>query len=109
MLLTLLTETDIAMAGYEMETRKGTKVRKGRRYGREHCHSTRSMVWSLGHLTVTRSIEKGKVKKVHSSNWDPISRRSSPISLWISVGGEWFPPESPRYSVLGRLISKTMR
>ena len=32
MLLTLLTETDIAMAGYEMETRRETKARKGRRY-----------------------------------------------------------------------------
>jgi hypothetical protein len=31
------------------------------------------MVWSLGHSTVTRSIEKGKAKKAHSSNWDPIS------------------------------------
>jgi hypothetical protein len=68
MLLALLAETAIAMAGYEMETRKGTKVRKGRGFGRECRHPTESMVWSLGHLTVTRSIEKGKVKKAHSSN-----------------------------------------
>ena len=58
MLLTLLTETDIAMAGYEMETRREAKVKKGRRYERECRHSTGSMLWSLGHLTVTRLIEK---------------------------------------------------
>ena len=73
-LLVLLAETAIAMAGYGMETRKGTKVRKGRGYGRECRHPTESMVWSLGHSTVTRSIEKGKAKKAHSSNWDPISK-----------------------------------
>ena len=56
------------------ETRKGTKVRKGRRYERECRHPTGSMVWSLGHLTVTNSIDKGKAKKVHFSNWDPISK-----------------------------------
>jgi hypothetical protein len=74
MLLALLAETAIAMAGYEMETRKGTKVRKGRGYGRECRHPIESMVWSLGHSTVTRSIEKGKAKKAHSSNWDQISK-----------------------------------
>ena len=68
MLLALLAETAIAMAGYEMETRKYTKVRKCRGYGRECRHPTESMVWSLGHSTVTRSIEKGKAKKAHSSN-----------------------------------------
>ena len=70
----LLAETAIAMAGYEMETRKGTKVRKGRGYGRECRHPIESMVWSLGHSTVTRSIERGKAKKVHSSNRGPISK-----------------------------------
>ena len=74
MLLALLAETAIAMAGYGMETGKGTKVRKGRGYGRECRHPTESMVWSLGHSTVTRSIERGKTKKAHSSNWDPISK-----------------------------------
>ena len=73
-LLALLAETAIAMAGYEMETRKGTKVRKGRGYGRECRHPTESMIWSLGHSTVTRSIERGKAKKTHSSNRDPISK-----------------------------------
>ena len=33
-MLALLAETAIAMAAYEMETRKETNVRKGRRYGR---------------------------------------------------------------------------
>ena len=74
MLLALLAETAIAMAGYEMETRKETKVGKGRGYGREHHHPTESMVWSLSHSTVTRSIEKGKAKKAHSSNRDPTSK-----------------------------------
>ena len=62
------------MAVYEMETRKGTKVMMGKGYGREHRHSTRSIVLSLGHSTVTHSIEKGKTKKAHSSNRDPISK-----------------------------------
>ena len=74
MLLALLAETAIAMAGYEMETRKETKVRKGRGYGRGCRHPTGFMVWSLDHSTVTRSIEKGRVKKAHSSNRGPISR-----------------------------------
>ena len=70
----LLAETTIAMAGYEMEAREETNVRKGRGYGRECRHPIESMVWSLGHSTVTCSIEKGKAKKAHSSNWDPISK-----------------------------------
>ena len=68
MLLALLAETAIAMAGYGMETRKGTKVGKCRGYGRECRHPTESMVWSLDHSTVTRSIERGKTKKAHSNN-----------------------------------------
>ena len=74
MLLALLAETAIAMAGYEMETRKETKVRKGRGYGRECRHPTESMVWPLSHSTVTRSIERGKTKKAHPSNRDPTSK-----------------------------------
>ena len=72
MLLALLAETAIAMAGYGMETRKETKV--GKEVRTECRHSTESMVWSLSHLTVTRLIEKGKAKKAHFSNWDPISK-----------------------------------
>ena len=72
MLLALLAETAIAMAGYGMETRKETKV--GKEVRTECRHPIESMVWSLGHSTVTRSIEKGKAKKAHSSNWDPISK-----------------------------------
>ena len=74
MLLALLAETAIAMAGYEMEAREETNVRKGRGYGRECRHPTESMVWSLDHSTVTRSIEKGRVKKAQSSNQGPISK-----------------------------------
>ena len=64
----LLAETTIAMAGYEMEAREETNVRKGRGYGRECRHPTGFMVWSLDHSTVTRSIENGRIKKAHSSN-----------------------------------------
>ena len=74
MLSALLAETAIAIAAYEMETRKETNVRKGRGYGRGCRHSTESMIWSLSHLTVTRSIEKGKARKAHPSNRDPTSK-----------------------------------
>ena len=70
----LLAETTIAMAGYEMEAREETEVRNDRGYGRECRHPTGSTVWPLSHSTVTRSIEKGRVKKAHSSNWDPTSK-----------------------------------
>ena len=74
MLLALLAETAIAMAAYEMETRKETNVRNDRGYGRECRHPTGSTVWPLSHSTVTRSIEEGKAKKAHSSNRDPTSK-----------------------------------
>ena len=94
MLLALLAETAIAMAGYEMETREETNVRKGRGYGRGCHHPIESMVWSLDHSTVTRSIEKGKARKAHSSNRDPTSKevfsniaadigRRGVVSAWI--------------------------
>ena len=73
-MLALLAKTAIEMAGYDMETRREAKVKKGRRYEREHHHPTGSMLWSPSHSTVTRSIEKGKAKKTHSSNWDPIPK-----------------------------------
>ena len=90
----LLAETTIAMAGYEMEAREETNVRKGRGYGRGCRHPTGFMVWSLDHSTVTRSIEKGRVKKAHSSNQGPISKevfsniaadigRRRVVSAWI--------------------------
>ena len=94
MLSALLAETAIAMAGYEMETRKETNVRKGRGYGRGCRHPTGSMVWSLSHSTVTRSIEEGKARKAHSSNRGPKSKevfsniaadigRRGVVSAWI--------------------------
>ena len=73
MLSALLAETSIAMAGYGMETRKGTKGgRAGIRTGMPSSHRIHGMV--AGHSTVTRSIEKGKAKKAHSSNRDPTSK-----------------------------------
>ena len=72
MLLALLAETAIAMAGYEMETRKETKV--GKEVRTECRHPTESMVWSLSHSTVNRSIEEGKARKAHPSNRDPTSK-----------------------------------
>ena len=74
MLLALLAETAIAMAGYEMEAREETEVRNDRGYGRECRHPTGFMVWSLSHSTVTRSIEEGKARKAHPSNRGPISK-----------------------------------
>ena len=109
MLSALLAETTIAMAGYEMEAREETEVRNDRGYGRECRHPIESMVWSLGHSTVTRSIENGRIKKAHSSNWDPISKEVF-SNIAVDVGREeWFSPESPKYSVPRRWISKTMR
>ena len=70
----LLAETTIAMAGYEMEAREETEVRNDRGYGRECRHPTGSTEWPLSHSTVTRSIEKEKAKKAHSSNRGPISK-----------------------------------
>ena len=107
MLLALLAETAIAMAGYEMETRKETKV--GTEVRTECRHSTGSTVWPLSHLTVTRSIEEGKARKAHPSIGIRHPRRFSPISLRISVVEEWFSPESSKYSVPRRWISKTVR
>ena len=88
MLLALLAETVIAMAGYEMEAREETEVRNDRGYGRECRHPTGFMVWSLSHSTVTNSIEKGKAKKTHSSNRGPISKEvSSDIAADIGRRG----------------------
>ena len=101
----LLAETTIAMAGYEMET----EVRNDRGYGRECRHPTGFMVWSLDHSTVTRSIEKGKARKAHPSIGVRHPKRSSPTSLRISEGEEWFSPDFSRHFMLRRWISKTVR
>jgi len=74
MMLALLSETAIAMARYELKPRVETRMEKGRMETHEVRPSTESMVWSLGHLTVTRIVRQGLRKEAHYSNWDPISR-----------------------------------
>ena len=74
MLLALLSETAVAMSRYEMQPRKETKIRNGKRVEMDVRPSTESMVWSLGQLTVTRIIIKGRRKEAHFSNWDDVSR-----------------------------------
>ena len=67
-LLALLAENNHRNGRIRDGNEEGDQGRKGRRYGRECHHPIESMVWSLGHSTDTRSIEKGKAKKAHSSN-----------------------------------------
>lgn len=73
MMLALLSETAVAMARYEMEPTTAVKMKGGRRIPMTSRPSTESMVWSLGHLTVTRTIVNGRRKGTVFSNWDPIS------------------------------------
>lgn len=74
MMLALLSETSIAMARYEMEGNTKTIEEKGRRKTVTEKPNTESIVWSLGHLTLTRIIDRGRRKQPIFSNWNPISR-----------------------------------
>ena len=74
MMLALLSEVAVAMARYELEPKKETKLEKGVLETREVRPSTESMVWSLGHLTVTRIVVGGRRREAHYSNWDAVSR-----------------------------------
>ena len=74
MLLALLSETAVAMSRYEMKPRIEIKNKDGKKVETEVRPSTESMVWSLGQLTVTRIIVKGKRTEAHFSNWNDISR-----------------------------------
>ena len=74
MMLALLSETAVAMARYEMEPKKEQKMKDGRIVSKDVRPSTESMVWSLGHLTLTRIVSKGRRKEAYFSNWDEISR-----------------------------------
>ena len=74
MMLALLSETAIAMARYEMEGNTRTIEERGRRKTVTEKPNTESIVWSLGHLTLTRMIEKGRRKQAIYSNWNPISK-----------------------------------
>jgi transposase len=74
MMLALLSETVVAMDRYEIKPRKEPKSKDGKVTMKDVRPSTESMVWSLGHLTLTRIVSKGKRKEAYFSNWDSISR-----------------------------------
>ncbi len=74
MMLALLSETAIAMARYEVEGKTKTVEERGRRRTVTEKPNTESIVWSLGHLTLTRIIGNGHSKQAIYSNWNPISR-----------------------------------
>ncbi|MBO4568460.1 MAG: hypothetical protein J5674_00510, partial [Candidatus Methanomethylophilaceae archaeon] len=62
---------------------------RGRRRTSVEKPCTESIVWSLGHLTVTRIVEKGVRKKAVFSNWDPISKE-----VFANIGAKG-PPWGP--------------
>ena len=72
-MLALLSETAIAMARYEMKGEERAFCRRGRTRCSVEKPSTESIVWSLGHLTLTRVIAKGRRRQAIYSNWDSIS------------------------------------
>lgn len=74
MILALLSETAMAMARYEMKGKEKTVEERGRRKTFTEKPNTESIVWSLGHLTLTRIIKNGERKQEIYSNWNPISR-----------------------------------
>ena len=74
MMLALLSETAIAMARYEAEGKTKTVEELGRRRTVTQKPNTEFIVWSLGHLTLTRIIDKGRRKQAVYSNWNQISR-----------------------------------
>ena len=74
MMLALLSETSIAMARYEMEGTEKETIYRGRCKTKIEKPNTETIVWSLGHLTLTRIIDRGRRKQPIFSNWNPISR-----------------------------------
>jgi transposase len=74
MMLALLSETAMAMARYEMKGDTKTVSSRGRRRTVTEKPNTETIVWSLGYLTLTRMIEKGRRKQAVYSNWNPVSR-----------------------------------
>lgn len=56
MILALLSETTITMARYEMKGTQKTITERGRTKDVVKKSNTESIVWSLGHLTLTRMI-----------------------------------------------------
>jgi transposase len=85
MMLALLSETAIAMARYEMKGIETTVTNRGRKRTVTEKPNTESIVWSLGHLTLTRIIENGRRRTAVFSNWDAVSKeifsnmRSDPL------------------------------
>ena len=74
MMLALLSETAVAMARYEMEGKTRTVGERGSMKTVTEKPNTESIVWSLGHLTLTRMVASGCRKGAIYSNWNPISK-----------------------------------
>ena len=62
------------MARYEMKGVERTENKRGRTKTVIEKPNTESIVWSLGHLTLTRIIGDEHRKQAIYSNWNPISR-----------------------------------
>ncbi|MDR1405563.1 MAG: hypothetical protein LBJ20_08380 [Candidatus Methanoplasma sp.] len=75
MILALLSETAVAMAGYELESEAVSRMDSGETAKENRHPSAESIVWSLGHLTLCRIVEEGKRKSSVYSNWNLISER----------------------------------
>jgi hypothetical protein len=92
MVLALLSEMAIAMAKYELEPKIVNKMKAGKRIAASARPSTESVVWSLGHLTVSRTVENGRVKGALYSNWNPVSNaifdniRNDPVRKGVLAG-----------------------
>ncbi len=70
----ILSETAIVIARYEMEGKTKTVEERGRRKTVIEKSNTESIVWSLGHLTLTGIIEGERRKWAIYSDWNPLSR-----------------------------------
>ena len=91
MMLALLSETAVAMARYEMKGNTKTVEERGRKRTVTEKPNTETIVWSLGHLTLTRMIEEGKRKQAVYSNWNPVSREIFG-NIRAEIGGNpWIP------------------
>ena len=74
MMLALLSETAMATTGYKMKEKERAVEQRGRRKTVYEKPNTESIVWSLGHLTLTRVIGDGRRKQAIYSNRNRISR-----------------------------------
>ena len=78
--LALLSEAAVAMARYELEPTLVTVMKKGKKTKEERRPSAESTIWSLGHLTLCRIIEKGCRKRAVSATGTLFHERFSLIS-----------------------------